>query len=435
METGRTGNPASVTLVTGVTASDSSRPRCHPAEEYPELPPLGSHDTSSANDVYPSDSVVDQATQSAAPSVLMLAARPNLSGPVPKIVPHQVTMLESQGYSVEVGYWGGRCDKETMLHKLLGGTLDLAKALRSLHAGSHAILFVNTAHGLKPFLRDIPLLLLTRGHGVRRILLLHGSQVDRLAHLGNSVFKVASRFIARSADGLLVLSTAEYASWRTFEPRGHYATVLNPFVPGAELIEAAGEHDLAATIDREERSIIFAGRLIREKGVVDLLEALRRVNDVLPCRLILAGTGPLANQLMAQARAWGLDDRVDFRGYLDTDGLAHAYASAELFVLPTYWDEGFPTVLAEAMSVGLPVITTRIRGSADLLSEGENCLFVLPRDPVQLAARILTLLNDTELARRMSSANRSRIASFRPDVVGTAYSRAFELAISNRPAR
>jgi glycosyltransferase involved in cell wall biosynthesis len=335
-------------------------------------------------------------------------------------------MLESQGFSVDVVFWGSRHDGESPVHKVWGGARDLLHVLKALQARPYSVLFVNTAHGFKPFLRDIPLLLCARGRGLRRILLLHGSQAERIAGRGNRAFKLASRLIATSADGILVLSRAELAVWREFEPRGSYARVVNPFV--AASLDSLGirRPERGTHSRRGESTILFVGRLLPEKGAMDLLAAMKRVNGARRCRLILAGTGPLAAALMAKTREWGLNERVDFKGYLDEVALNEAYASADVFVLPTYWNEGFPTVIAEAMSVGLPIVTTRIRGSADLLGEGENCLFAPPRNPVRLSDCILRLLDDEELSRRMSAANRRLVDSFRPEVVGAAYSAAFD---------
>src|SRR5205823_173848 len=103
-------------------------------------------------------------------------------------------------------------------------------------------------------------------------------------------------------------------------------------------------------------------------------------------------------------------------GYLAGAELEAAYREATLFVFPS-WVEGFPTVLAEAMDAGLPIVTTRIRGAADHLVAGENALFVEPRDVSALVDAILTLLDDRDLAARMSAANRRRIGIFEPRVV------------------
>ena len=366
---------------------------------------------------------------SASQQVLMLTSRPWIRGPLPKIAPLQIAMLEAQGYAVDVAYWGSRFDDEPVLRKLFAGPLDLAKALRALKSGSHGILFVNTAHDFKTLLRDIPLLCLTRRRGVRRIVLLHGSLAERLTHPRSWAFKSASGFMVRSADAILLLSAAELEIWRAFEPRGRYFGVVNPFVPSQELKEAALKHEAVMSSTERAREVLFVGRLVREKGVIDLVEAMRLVNEELPCRLVIAGTGPVKDQLTVLVQDSGLGSRIDLCGYMDAGGLATAYASAEVFVLPTYWDEGFPTVIAEAMSVGLPIITTRIRGAADLLTEGENCLYTAPRDPTELATCILTLLKDDGLARRMSAANRALAETLRPAAVGAAYTQAFESSV------
>jgi len=137
--------------------------------------------------------------------VLLLASRPNIVGPIPKIVPLQIAMLRERGCSVDVAYWGSRFDREPTLHKLIAGPADLAKALHALSAESYDVVFVNTSHDAKTLLRDMPLLWLTRHRNVRRVLLLHGSSADRLVRRGNRWFKLASRFVALSADVLLVL--------------------------------------------------------------------------------------------------------------------------------------------------------------------------------------------------------------------------------------
>jgi glycosyltransferase involved in cell wall biosynthesis len=89
-------------------------------------------------------------------------------------------------------------------------------------------------------------------------------------------------------------------------------------------------------------------------------------------------------------------------------------------VLPTY-AEGFPTVITEAMSAGLPIITTGIRGAADRLEDGTNALFVRPRDSVGLFKAMERLLQDGALRSMMSEANIERVRVFSPDVVGQEY--------------
>ena len=69
----------------------------------------------------------------------------------------------------------------------------------------------------------------------------------------------------------------------------------------------------------------------------------------------------------------GLEQKVSLLGYADSDLLSDLYRNSSIFVLPTYFAEGFPTVLAEAMSFGLPITTTPIRGALDHLKDGMKC--------------------------------------------------------------
>jgi glycogen(starch) synthase len=89
-------------------------------------------------------------------------------------------------------------------------------------------------------------------------------------------------------------------------------------------------------------------------------------------------------------------------------------------VLPR-WFDGFPTVIAEAMHAGLPIVTTPLRGMADHLENGINALLVPPRDPAALAEALGHLLGDSRLAHRMAEANRSAVKKFAPSAVANEY--------------
>ena len=119
------------------------------------------------------------------------------------------------------------------------------------------------------------------------------------------------------------------------------------------------------------------------------------------------------------------------RGYLSGEALKQAYSSASIFVLPS-WSEGFATVFAEAMDAGLPIVTTRIRGAADHLIDGENVLFIEPRDVTALASALRTLVEDSDLRARMGSANHERVHMFDPEVVAAEYRGVLEVVINQR---
>ena len=90
-------------------------------------------------------------------------------------------------------------------------------------------------------------------------------------------------------------------------------------------------------------------------------------------------------------------------------------------------------VLLEAISAGLPIVTTPIRGALDHLKEGVNTLFVPPHDPSVLAQTLSKLLNDPDLRARMREANLEKVKEFAPDVVARSYYLALEQIINGNP--
>jgi len=153
-------------------------------------------------------------------------------------------------------------------------------------------------------------------------------------------------------------------------------------------------------------SILYTGSLSNRKGVKYLLEAFALIADRLPCRLVLVGNGPLERELRDRAIDLGLQDQVEFVGFLEGDELIRRYAEASLFVLPTLEDT-FGVVVSEAMACGLPVICSPFAGAArDLVIDGYNGYVVDPQQHEILAQRILVIVNNPELRRRMGEASR-----------------------------
>ena len=347
--------------------------------------------------------------------VLMLTAYPGIAGPLPKLAPLMTDEMRHLGCQVSTEPWSHRQDGESIVAKVVGRTSDLLRIRRRLKRQQYDVLLVTTTHDWPALLRDIPLLALTRGCCRARVVHFHGSMVDRILRPGQRIMKACSRWLVRRCDAVLVLSREEQDKWRAFAPGVRFEVVVNPFVPpdAVQRRRALRGGDPAV--------MLFVGRLIPEKGVFDLLEAVRIASRLHSCVLRIAGEGGHEEAIRRRVVELGLGDIVELVGYLHGDALADLYDAADVFVLPTYFGEGFPTVITEAMSHGLPVITTPIRGAADLLTEGENVLFVPPRQPDDLARAILRLLNDSDMCADIGERNREKVKTFAPSVVVPEY--------------
>jgi len=151
--------------------------------------------------------------------------------------------------------------------------------------------------------------------------------------------------------------------------------------------------------------VVFAGRLVREKGLGDLVEAV----EAFPARagLLIVGDGPYRAQLESQMRGPIQDGRVRFVGALPHAEVRPYLHHADVVVLPSWYEERGRVVL-EAMAEGTPVIATRTGGIPESLRDGVNGLLVPVHDPVRLAAAIGRILGDANLAASLGAAGRRR---------------------------
>ncbi|CAN5454926.1 glycogen synthase [soil metagenome] len=147
------------------------------------------------------------------------------------------------------------------------------------------------------------------------------------------------------------------------------------------------------------KRIIFAGRLEYEKGVQVLLAATRR----LPCEVIVAGQGSMAQELQRAAHP-----RVRFAGHLDQPALRDLLASADIAVVPSLY-EPFGLAALEAMAACVPVIASDVDGLAEVVTEGAG-LRVPPDDPLALAKALRRLLRDDDLVARLVAGGSARAA-------------------------
>ncbi len=350
--------------------------------------------------------------------ILMLTCHPEIRGPFPKILPLLARTLRELGCEVVEEPWGRHGDEESRLRKMLDRPGDILRVRRQLKSEPFDVLFIHTTTEWANYSRDLPLLALCRGLVKHVVLQFHGSVPSLVLGEGHTAFKWASRRLFTSVDGVFVLSTEEQRAWKQFHPAGNFPVISNPFQPLTPV--AMDRAQVPWKVQEGEPVALFVGRLITEKGIFDLLEALARVRAKMPVHLVLAGGGPEEENFRKRIQAMGLEPHVTLAGYLDAPALAAAYQAADLFVLPS-WSEGFPTVLTEAMHAGLPVVTTRIRGALDHLEDGRHACFVPPKNPTALAEAMIKIFGEPSLRRRMSEANREKVKEFAPANVGEKY--------------
>jgi len=161
---------------------------------------------------------------------------------------------------------------------------------------------------------------------------------------------------------------------------------------------------------------IFVGRLLREKGVYDYIEAARIVKAHHPeVRFLLLGGIDLnpGSVTDAEIRSWVAEGLIEYPG--QAPDVRIWIAQASIFVLPSYYREGLPRSTQEAMAMGRPVITTDWVGCRETVEEGVNGFMVPVRDPEALGKAMLRFVEHPELIPSMGAESR-RIAEKRFNV-------------------
>ncbi len=154
------------------------------------------------------------------------------------------------------------------------------------------------------------------------------------------------------------------------------------------------------------RRVVFAGRLVKPKGVDVLLRAAREVDG----EFLICGTGMQLAALRRLASRLGVQQRVSFAGWLSPAELARELAEASVVAIPSLWPEPFGLVGVEAFAAGRPVVASATGGIVDWLEHGHNGLSVPPGDVQALASALSELLADPARQQAMGEAGRISVS-------------------------
>lgn len=246
---------------------------------------------------------------------------------------------------------------------------------------------------------------MTQGHevgwamtpGMKQALRKIGNDVDYLTYISEYTHQKISRALSPSA-----------------------ALNMRRVVPGVNTTEFSPTNLTAGSALRSSIGwvnrpvIICVSRLMTRKGQDQIIQALPQVLKVVPlASLIIVGDGPYRKHLEKLTADLGLRDNVHFTGKVDQAQLANWYAAGDVFAMPCRtrvggWDvEGLGIVFLEASATGLPVIVGNSGGAVDAVLDGETGFLVNGNNLSEIGDRLIELLADQDLAKRLGSAGRN----------------------------
>lgn len=173
----------------------------------------------------------------------------------------------------------------------------------------------------------------------------------------------------------------------------------------------------------------YFGRISKEKGVDLILAALATFPP--RYRLVVAGDGPMEEELKRTAVALGLEDRVRFLGFLAKPD--DTMAATDMIAVPSTWQEAGSRVIVEALNQGTPVIGSRTGGTPEMVADGVEGLIIAPGSADELARAIRQIGDNPDLRKRMRVAARARMKrDFRMEIVFERYAALYDELMAKR---
>jgi len=164
-------------------------------------------------------------------------------------------------------------------------------------------------------------------------------------------------------------------------------------------------------LDPDDIAIVSVGRLYARKGLFTLIESMPAVvKRFQNARFIISGKGQSdeMHKLIVYSEKLGVKDNIIFTGYYPDKKLPKLYQAADVFAFSTFY-EHHPFAVLEAMSTGLPVVTTRVGGIPETISSGKNGFLLEPFNSAQFANKILYLLEHSAEAKEMGTLARKTV--------------------------
>lgn len=221
-------------------------------------------------------------------------------------------------------------------------------------------------------------------------------------------FYPCDQLLSRTADAMLSCS-----GYNAETIAAHYVTqpevVFNGFDSKLFTPQPPDPTFRARFLRRDERAIVFVGRLQPWKGVQFAIEALRSIVPERNVRLLIGGEGAYCKALERQVAGMGLRDHVTFLGSVPHRDVPRLYAIADIVLGTSFTSETFGMALCEALSCERPVIASDWAGFREVVIDDQTGLIVPAQHPPALADAIVRLLDNPDLAQRLARAGRQRV--------------------------
>lgn len=268
-----------------------------------------------------------------------------------------------------------------------------------------------SSHG--SFYRKLVLFVTAKyGFGKRVIYHMHGSRFEEFYYKSDPFSRYLIRFLIERADLVICLS-AYWQNFFTQNFRVRRLTVLGNVIHRRKQIYKGLNH----TVRSGPLRVLFLGAIGHRKGIFDLLDVIVQHRTVFDGRLILriGGNGEV-KRLQAYIDQYKLESIVQFEGWVTGKKKHELLSTSDVYILPSY-HEGLPLSILEAMNYNLPIISTPVGGTPEVVYEGVNGYLVQPGEKFAIYQRLVTFVDQPERIQQMGAESGRIIKEYQPEAI------------------
>lgn len=235
------------------------------------------------------------------------------------------------------------------------------------------------------FYRKLLIIIISKIFKKKIILHIHGSEFKLFYDNGNLLVKSLIRYALRSSNVVITLGDRWNKAIKEIESESNSVVLKN-----AVKIPKYRVH-----LNKDKFNIVFLGVLIKRKGIYELIEAIKTLKDGgivkrYNLHFLIGGSGPEEEKIKKLVNKYELNEFVEMLGWIDSTNKADILKKSNLMILPSY-NEGLPMAILEAMSYGIPVVSTDVGSISEVVNNRNGCI-IEPKKPEEIVKGIKSIL-------------------------------------------
>lgn len=255
---------------------------------------------------------------------------------------------------------------------------------------------------------------------------LHNEKLDKMVPKFQEIYD--------AADSILTVSNYIKKCVQTINPLDKKAQTIYNGINLAAFRNSTTTERSTLGFHKENFVLVFSGRVNREKGIMELIEAINQLTDYPQIKLMVLGSSFYGNVTdeddftrELRFKAESLKERIIFTGFIPYPDIPEYLSIADVAVIPSIWNDPFPTTILEAQAMGLPIIATNRGGIPEEVTEDNAILLQTDEHFVNnLANAILELYQYPEKRKQMSAASLERSKLFDKETYAKNFFKALE---------